>query len=484
MSFSRPGLLYLYLTIIPMAPQAYFLPNAGLLPRVNDPRLDDALQRTAAGIVRHNIDAYSDGLVHRPYSEDPGDAVSEAQAYGMIVTLYGNDQDTFNKIWDAAENKMWNSGTKLYDWRWASKGGLSGTGMATDADQDIALMLLFADSLANKGIWKKHTGPKGAAYKARAMDIIGTIWSHAVGEGKYLAPGADWGGKDFVNPSYFSPATYRIFAKVDPGHDWNGVVDQCYRTIAASPGAAKGLIPDWMVPDGNYFNGSLGYNAYRQGRSMYKDGIRVAWRLALDWLWFKDQRAKQWLDAASAFAPTPDRANFYTMDGVLIPASDTFTLGSGQYRSRQEHSELTVGMWACAAFCSQGPTASRPWSDSLVAFLPAGADQWGRPEDTQIPGRTGSTPNEGYFEQFLAWFGGAVMAGRFTNVWDEMQHPLALAPGRNAPGPAGLGNMQGTSLRGYECDGRRVSTVPWEQGQFPAPRTTGPVFLLPDLKNP
>ena len=42
-------------------------------------------------------------------------------------------------------------------------------------------VFVFADSLANKGIWKKHTGPKGAAYKARAMDIIGNIWSSAVG---------------------------------------------------------------------------------------------------------------------------------------------------------------------------------------------------------------------------------------------------------------------------------------------------------------
>lgn len=482
MPFSRSRLLCLCLLILPMASRGYFLPNAGLLPRINDPRLDDALQRTAAGLVRHNVDAYSDGLVHRPYSEDPGDAVSEAQAYGMIVTLYGNDQDTFNKIWDAAENKMWNSGTKLYDWRWASKGGLSGTGMATDADQDIALMLLFADSLANKGIWKKHTGPKGASYKTRAMDIIGNIWASAVGEGKYLGPGANWGGKDFVNPGYFSPATYRIFAKADPGHKWNDVVDQCYRSIAASPGASKGLLPDWMVPDGNYFNGSLGYNAFRQGRSMYKDGIRVHWRLALDWLWFKEPRAKQWLDAAAAFAPTPDRANFYTMDGVLIPASDTFTLGSGQYRSRQEHSELTVGMWACAAFCSQGAVAARPWSDSLVAFLPAGADLWGRPEDTQIPGRTGSTPNEAYFEQFLAWFGGAVLAGRFTNVWEELQHPLAMAPDREKRGPAPLGNMQGTSLEGYECDGKRA--YPGRAGRSPGPRASGPVFLLPNLKKP
>jgi len=463
-----------------MASQAYFLPNAGQLPRIADPRLDDALQRTAAGMVKHNIDAYSDGMVHRPNSEDPGDAVSEAQAYGMIVTLYGNDQANFNRIWDGAENHMWNGSAKLYDWRWASKGGLSGTGMATDADQDIALMLLFADSLVTRGIWQKHTSPKGAGYRQRAMDIIGTIWSKAVVEGKYLAPGAGWGGKEFANPSYFSPASYRIFAKADPGHDWNSVVEQCYRTIAASPGASKGLIPDWMVPDGNYFNGSLGYNAYRQGRSMYKDGIRVGWRLALDWLWFKEPRAKKWLDAAAAFAPTPDRANFYTMDGVLIPAADTFTLGNGQYRSRQEHSELTVGMWGCAAFVSQGPTASRAWSDSLLAFLPAGSDTWGLPQDAQITDRTGSSPNEGYFEQFLAWFGGAVMAGRFTNVWDEMQHPLAAAPGRGAVGTPGQGNPQVTSFRGYEADGRRENPVLNAGGNAPSRSSAAPVFLFPN----
>ncbi len=482
MLFRFRALFSLCLLSLPMAAQA-LLPNAMTLPRIADSRLDDALERTARGLVKHNIDPYGDGLVHRPYSEDPGDAVSEAQAYGMIVCLYMNDQANFDRIWDAAESKMWNSGAKLYDWRWASKGGISGTGMATDADQDIAMMLLFADSLANKGLWKKHTSPKGAAYKARAMDIIGNIWASAVVEGKYLAPGAGWGGKEFVNPSYFSPANYRIFAKADPGHNWSAVIDQCYRTIAASPGASKGLIPDWMVPDGNYFNGSLGYNAYRQGRSMYKDGIRVHWRMAMDWLWFKEPRAKTWLDAAAAFAPTPDRANFYTMDGVLIPASDTFTLGSKEYRSRQENSELTVGMWACAAFCSQGPVNSRAWSDNLVGFLPVGSDLWGRPQDMQVPGRTASTPNEGYFEQYLAWFGAAIMAGRFTNVWDELQRPLitsSLLPSGSRPP---YRNPENTSLRGYGCDGKAFDLGGSGSGGKPqsgsAYRSAAPIFLRP-----
>ncbi len=403
---------------------AGFGPTVSQLPRIADSRLDSALARTARGIILNNVDFYTDGLVHRPNSEEPGDAVSEGQAYGMIVALYAGDQANFDRIWDAAEKTMWSEEAKLYNWRVGAKGGLIGTGMATDADQDIALMLLFADSLAKKGVWKAHTSPKSASYKKRALDIINSIWNSAVEEGKYLAPGAGWGGKAFVNPGYFSPASYKIFAQVDPNHDWKGVVDQCYRTLSLSPGVGKGLLPDWMVPDGTYYNGSLGYNAFRSGKAMYKDAIRVHWRLAMDWLWFGDARAKTWLDSATAFIVSPDRANFYTMDGLVLPVTDTFTLGSGEKRSRREYSELTVGMWACAPFVSKGPIESKPWAEALLKFAPETTGLWGKTSDATLPDLDGSTPNEEYFEQFLAWFGCATLAGRFSNIWEDLDDPL------------------------------------------------------------
>ncbi len=225
-----------------------FGPPKSPLPGIEDSRLDSALARTARGIIRRNVDPYQTGLVHRPQSELPGDAVSEGQAYGMIVALYSGDQTNFNRIWDAAEKAMWNNSKKRYDWRVDAKGSLIGEGMATDADQDIALFLLFADSLASKGLWKRHTGPKGVTYQQRAKEIIRSIWDFVVVEGKFLAPDAGWGGKDFINPGYFSPANLKIFAKVDPDHNWNAVVDQCYQTLFLSPGASKGLLPDWMPP--------------------------------------------------------------------------------------------------------------------------------------------------------------------------------------------------------------------------------------------
>jgi len=401
--------------------------TTSLLPRVPDARLDSALARSWRGLVKNSIDPWTDGLLHRPNSEMPGDAVSEGQAYGMILALYSGDQKNFNRIWDASEKYLWNAAGGYYDWRW-NKGAVVGSGMATDADQDIALMLLFADSLVKKGLWTAHTSPKNVSYRTRALALLNTLWGSAVSGNFNLAPGAGWGGDAFVNPGYFSPASYHVFAKADPAHDWNAVANQCYAVIARNPGYAKGMIPDWMVPDGSYFNGSLGYNAYRAGRALYKDAIRVHWRLAMDWLWFGDTRAKKFLDSAAAFVPTPDRANFYTLDGALLPVTDTFRLGDGSLRSRREYSELTVGMWACAAFASKGAAESQVWADSLLAFLPSDSLMWGRPEDAQRPDLDGSTPNERYFEQFLGWFGASVLAGRFSNILDDLDDPNPALP--------------------------------------------------------
>lgn len=423
---SRVIALLLPLLLLSPTFAAFGVTNS-LLPRVADPRLDSALSRTWRGLVKTNIAPWSDGLLHRPNSEMPGDAVSEGQAYAMILALYANDQATFNKVWDAAEKNLWNEKAGYYDWRWNDGAVVSG-GMATDADQDIALMLLFADSLVKKGMWTAHKSPNSVDYKTRALALIKTLWTSAV-SGKFnLAPGAGWGGDGFVNPGYYSPASYRIFAKYDPGHDWLAVVNQCYAVLARNPGIGKGLVPDWMVPDGKYFDGSLGYNAYREGRSLYKDAIRIHWRLALDWLWFGEARAKAFLDSAAAFVRTPDRANFYTMDGEVVPATDTFTLGNGMKRSRQEYSELTLGMWACAAFASKGSDSVGAWVDSLMAFAPEGATGWGRPSDSTLPDRNGSVPNEQYFEQFLAWFGTAVLAGRFSNILDDLDDPNPSLP--------------------------------------------------------
>jgi len=92
-----------------------------------------------------------------------------------------------------------------------------------------------------------------------------------------------------VNPGYFSPAWYKVFAKFDTSkwHNWNQVIDQCYQSILNNVGASRGLVPDWMTPWGDYYWSGLGYNAYLDGHGFFKDAIRIPWRVSMDYAWFK-----------------------------------------------------------------------------------------------------------------------------------------------------------------------------------------------------
>ena len=112
-------------------------------PKVDESYWKAALDSTWQGLIRRNIDPYSAGagLIHRPKSEKPGDAVSEGVGYGMLVALYANDQERFNKMWEKASETMWQG--SYHDWHMYPDGNIpeGGHGAATDAEEDIAQLL-------------------------------------------------------------------------------------------------------------------------------------------------------------------------------------------------------------------------------------------------------------------------------------------------------------------------------------------------------
>lgn len=396
-------------------------PVNNALPHVAEPlrsRLDSALIKTWLGIKKRNIDAYAVKLYHRPNSEQPHDAVSEGVGYAMLMALYVSDQAGFNTVWDAGEQYLFQG--QYYDWRADRDGKRIGTGAATDADQDIAAALIFADALVRKGLWKTHRSPKGVTYMERANSLIDVIWTQMIADGKYVKPGSGWGGPDQYNPSYFSPAWYRLFETYGRNkYNWKAVIDQGYASLLLSPGYARGLIPDWMKVSGAYA-GALGYNAYGEGRHMYKDAIRVPWRIANDLLWFGERRGAQYLANAMTFIASPARCNFYTMQGTAVP--ETFTLGNGVTRPRTENSHLTIGMWSTAALASLGAEKTAPYAEALLSFY-EGGDFWGRASD---PAGEDTLHNEMYFDQCLAWFGAATLTGAFANFADNVDKPVSI----------------------------------------------------------
>lgn len=397
------------------------LPIPSPLPKVSK-SYDEILKKTWEGIKKRNIDPYQIKLVHRPKSEYPNDAVSEGAGYGMLYALYCNDQEYFNKIWFEAEKYMWAG--EFYNWRVDENGKVEGTGAATDAEEDIAVALIFADQLVKKKIWTltdKTSG--GVSYSDRAKSILASIKKNMI-EGNNLRPGSGWGGNAFVNPGYFAPAWYKVFAEFDSTSKsiWVGLIDQCYKTLSLSPGFEKGLVPDWMVPTGGFYEKSLGYNPTGEGKWLYKDAIRVYWRLATDYLWYDEPRAKPLLQRAMNFIKEPANANFYQMDGTL--ATGAFELGNGVERPRAEHSHLTIAMWACASVVS-GIETTEKFSDELLKYYDKDADYWGKAFDEN---GEDTLHNEMYFDQFLAFFGASLISGVFTNLWEDLKDSDPTTP--------------------------------------------------------
>ncbi len=227
-----------------------------------------------------------------PYQKDI--TTSEGQSYAMLRAVWMKDKKTFDESFSWTKNYLQRNDT-LYSWKYVGSddtGSAIDRGTATDADEDIALALLFAYKT-----WHDQQ------YFTAAQQTIKSIWDKETVTIKgipYLTAG-DWADGKIevtINPSYLSPAHYRLFADVDFTHPWQRVVDSSYVLVNAcskSPLDKKiGLLPsEWCAIDKNTLTvqqstsvtaTQYGYNAFR-----------VPWRIGLDYYWNREPRAKNYL---------------------------------------------------------------------------------------------------------------------------------------------------------------------------------------------
>jgi len=218
--------------------------------------------------------------------------VSEGIGYGMLITATLGPQEDFDALHKFYEQAAKGS-SGLMNWECGACGSCGGGGPATDADLDVAMALVQADA-------------RWGGYADAALAVIRNLRKPSVTEqcGSWLVmrPGDHWGGcsdNGLINPSYWAPGYYRVFAERDPeGADlWNTLIDDSYALLEESRGHhPDGLFlwPDAMTWNGAGFDPATGfsYNGY--------DACRVPWRLATDYAWTGDPRAKALLEWTSA----------------------------------------------------------------------------------------------------------------------------------------------------------------------------------------
>lgn len=227
--------------------------------------------------------------------------VSEGQAYAMLRAVLIDDRDTFDRTLNWAESNLRRSdGDKMIDQLWAWKWGKLASGewglidinFATDADIDAAFALVLAAEQ-----WQDDR------YLELARLKLADIWKYSTVDAdgdRYLLPGPKAAFQTaetiYLNPSYLAPYAFRVFAEVDPSHDWLKLVDTSYQILEDSASlSALGLPGDWValnlttgefeaVPLESLLKNQYGFDAYR-----------VWWRIAWDAALFDSSQAQQYL---------------------------------------------------------------------------------------------------------------------------------------------------------------------------------------------
>lgn len=329
---------------------------------------------------------------------------SEGQSYTMLRAVWMGDKPAFDESWKWTKDILQHRNDHLFSWLFgkdtdgtyrvlADKGGQN---TASDADSDIALSLIFA--------YARWQDP---AYLNDAKATISDIWDKEVvtiNGTPYLA--ADDLEKPssatniIVNPSYLSPASYRIFALVDPSHPWNALADSSYTVINQSMAQTLGgastaeLPPDWVMVNrktgqmhagtGKSFNTDFSYDAFR-----------VPWRLELDYLWFKTPAALSTLKKMSFL-------------------SDQWNVNKKLYASYAHDGTPTTGDEAPALygatigyFMAADPLAAQEIYQTKLGYLfdPSTSD-WHQPL--------------GYYDSNWAWFGIGIYTGELPNLAEGM----------------------------------------------------------------
>ena len=325
---------------------------------------------------------------------DTGVTTSEGQSYAMLRAAWMNDQYAFVAAWLWTRNHLQHRlDDQLFSWKWQD-GAVVDSANATDADEDIALALIFAHRL-----WDEPE------YLAAAQEILDDLWEHSVVKlnGRYhLLPmheeSADkWSGYLF-NPSYLSPASYRVFAAVDPKHDWEALADDSYEIleiVGEQAGNDSGLPADWLYLDKKY-GGFYSAASYfdRPVDDFSYDAFRVFFRIALDRAWFDTPEAQEYLSKRGEYL-----AGQYETYG-RIPA----TLSLDEPPTDGNRS-LSVDTGYAVALSSFDPAiGERFFAEFVDAAYDEEALAWG--------GR----PN--YYDANWAWFGTGAFRDILPNLWE------------------------------------------------------------------
>ncbi|MEO8905385.1 MAG: glycosyl hydrolase family 8 [Polyangiaceae bacterium] len=218
-----------------------------------------------------------------------GSVPSEGIGYGMLLAVGMMDQSSFDGFWKYYQDHLDKNGLMNLTTGKCDAPGNNNSNAATDADLDTTMALVQAAARWPNGGYLTQA-------QALAAKVV-SFESEMCSGRRVLRPGDAVGGctdpnDQRINPSYFSPGYYKVFAHyfTDQALAWTALADGSYQLYAIYQARMGNLVPDWSGPDGSD-NGS-GYS---------EEACRTPWRVAVDYGWSGDTRAKTFMQNISGW---------------------------------------------------------------------------------------------------------------------------------------------------------------------------------------
>lgn len=318
--------------------------------------------------------------------ERPGVFTSQAQSYALLRAVWMDDEETFARVYAwTKESLRYENGTFQGVYDPANDSLVS----FTDADTDIALALIFA--------YKQWSVPY---YADEANYVLSGIWTQDIEEyaGTPYVSAGNWarhGTGITLNPSYVSPAHYRVFASFDPSRPWSELVSSSYQLLNACTSVGGGVLPpDWCNLDTQTGAFTVSRAPQPVSTDYSIDAFRTPWRIALDHVWFGSPEATVYLSRLSFLGREYARND-------LLYASYTH---DGEPRDEYEYTAMYAG--SLGYFLVTDPDMAKALYETKIE------EQFYEDRD-----RSYWQAKDNYYTQNWAWFGTALYGGVARNLW-------------------------------------------------------------------
>jgi len=222
-----------------------------------------------------------------------GAVLSQGIAYGMLLSVAMSDQALFDGLWKFYQDHLDKNGLMNSKTAKCEAPGNNNANAETDADLDAAMALVQAAS-------RWPTATAGYLTKAEALASKIAQFETDMCYGRRILRLGDMSGgcsdayAPRINPSYFSPGYYKVFAHYfsSQATTWLALSDATYQLYAIYQARMDNLVPDWSNPDGS---GSEVDSQYSW------QACRTPWRVAVDYAWTGDTRAKTFMQNISSW---------------------------------------------------------------------------------------------------------------------------------------------------------------------------------------